>query len=53
MENKLIRAGKLILEKLGDLVMDIQYLNRGTKLRASLKDGFLDVYISPILEDKL
>ncbi len=51
MENKLIRAEKLILEKLGDLVMDIQYLNRGTKLRVSLKEGFLDIYISPLEEN--
>ena len=51
MENKLIRAEKLILEKLGDLVTDIQYLNRGTKLRVSLKEGFLDIYISPLEEN--
>ena len=31
--------------------MDIQYLNRGTKLRVSLKEGFLDIYISPLEEN--
>ena len=51
MENRLLRAEKLVLEKLGDLVMDIQYLNRGTKLRVSLKNGFLDIYISPLEEN--
>ena len=51
MENRPLRAEKLVFEKLGDLIMDIQYLNRGTKLRVSLKNGFLDIYISPLEEN--
>ncbi|RUM43131.1 MAG: hypothetical protein DSY35_04170 [Desulfurobacterium sp.] len=55
MSNKLLEAQKLVLKILNDFIEDIQFLNGGTKLRASLKagknTGILDIYINPLEEN--
>jgi len=52
MLRKFLKVEKLVIERFGDLVEDILYLNKGAKMRVLLDLGkepaFVDVYVSPI-----
>jgi len=52
MLRKFLKIEKLLIERFGDLVEDILYLNKGAKMRVLLSLGkepaFIDIYVSPL-----